>query len=991
MKNSLHKNLLLFLALIFSGVMLAQDVSGSVSDGKSTISGANVVVKGTKIATGTDFDGKFTLKNIGANAVLVISYIGKKTQEVAVSGQKNVEVVLIDDASDLKEIVVIGYGTVKKKDATGAVDQLNSKKFDNVAAASPAELLRGKVAGVQVTNSSGEPGAATTIRIRGTSSLRTGNGPLIVVDGVPLAGGDTTSGGANINLGSSSAKNPLSFLNQNDIESISILKDASSTAIYGSRGASGVIVVTTKKGKGMPQLTFDTSVQISSYKSKFDVMSADRFAQLSPLNDKGSRDYNWKDAILRTAYSKNYDLAYSTSNENSNTRVSFGVSQNEGIIKNTAMNKYTARIYNSTDFLDKILKIETNLSYSNVKDERTLLSDDVGFVGNLMGAALYWNPTRSTKNPDGSYNIVGTTYLNPVQLLDTYSNNSDLNKLLANVTTTFTISKKLKYQFLLGYEVSAGSTASQLLPTIKIDNVATATNPVNNIEYRGQATLNYDQRVNKTIEHNVTYSSKFGKNIDLNAIVGYSYYDYLSSGSFSSGKGYANSQTNLVDNIEGGIPVEFRSNSYKNLSGLQSFFARTSWSLYEKLLVDLTVRRDGTTKAAAGKKYGTFPSVGVGYKIFSNKEGIVNDLKLRVNYGITGDSGFPVNSTIGIIQYNGPDSFNIVNNASANLTWETTTSSGIGVDFTMVKNRLSGSFDYFNRNTTDLILPQVSQSGQPSSTGIKYTNLDAILNNKGFEIGLNYKAINSENLTLDLSGNAAFLSSNITGLKTPVEVGNVAGQGLSDAFVQTIQNDNPLYTYNILDFQGYDANGDSRYRNPDGTIVTGSGSAQKVVSDKQALPKISAGFNATLSYKSLDLTTSFYGAFGHYIYNNTSNALFNKSSFGIRNVTEEVATSVQNTTDSNAPSTKYLEKGDFIRLGNLTLGYKLSGKFLESARIKSARIFVNGSNLFVITNYSGFDPEVDTNKTRNGVPSAGIDYFSYPRSTNFTFGLNLTF
>ena len=991
MKNSLLKSLFMFLTVLFTGFAYSQDVSGTVSDSSGPLPGASVVVKGTNNTASTDLNGKYAIKNAGANAVLVFSYIGLTTQEVAVGSKSVVNVVLKDDQKELKEVVVIGYGSVKKKDATGAVDQISSKQFDNVAAASPAEVLRGKVAGVQVTNSSGEPGAATTIRIRGTSSIRTGNGPLIVVDGVPLAGGDTTSGGADINLGSSSPKNPLSFLNQNDIESISVLKDASSTAIYGSRGANGVIVVTTKKGKGKAQLTFDTSIQVSDYKSKFDVLSADRFAQLSPANDKGSRDYDWKDAILRTAYSKNYDVAYSTSNENSNTRVSIGANQNEGIVKNTAMNKYTARLYNSTEFLDKILKIETNLSYSNVKDERTLLSDNVGFIGNVMGAALYWNPTRSTFNPDGSYNVVGTNYLNPVQLLDTYSNKADLNKILANVTTTLAITKKLKYQFLLGYEVSAARTTSQLLPTIKIDDVATATNPVDNKEYRGQATLNYDQRVNRTIEHNLTYNNKFGENIALNAIAGYSYYDYLSSGSFSTGKGFASSQTNLVDNIEGGIPVEFRSNSYKNLSGLQSFFARTSWSLYEKLLVDLTVRRDGTTKAADGKKYGTFPSVGIGYKLFSNKEGLLNDLKIRANYGITGNSEFPINSTIGIIQYNGPDSFNIVNNANANLTWETTTSSGLGFDFTVIKNRLSGSFDYFNRNTTDLILPQVSQSGQPSSLGIKYTNLDAVLNNKGYEVGLNFKAIDTENLSLDFSGNVAFLNNSISDLKTPVEVGNVAGQGLSDAFVQTIQNDNPLYTYNILDFQGYDANGDSLYKNPDGTIVTGSGSAQKVLTDKQALPKISAGFNATLAYKNLDLTTSFYGAFGHYIYNNTSNALFNKSSFGLRNVTEEVATSVQNTTDSNAPSTKYLEKGDFIRLGNLTLGYTFKGKFLDSARIKSARVFVNGSNLFVITDYSGFDPEVDTNKTRNGVPSAGIDYFSYPRSRNFTFGLNLTF
>jgi len=988
MKNSLQKGLMVFITMLCTSLIYSQDVSGIVTDASGPLPGVSILVKGTNTETQTDFDGRFTIKNVGSNAVLVFSYIGLKSQEVNVAGKSEVKVMMAQDQSQLNEVIVVGYGTVKKKDATGAVDLLSSKKFDNISAISPSELLRGKVAGVQVTTSSGEPGAANSIRIRGNASLRGNNGPLIVVDGVPLAGGDISAGGANMNLGTMTAKDPMSFLNQNDIESMSILKDASSTAIYGARGANGVIIITTKKGKSqVPELTYSTSFTTSSYASDFSVLSTDEFIAATPgqtANHFGGA-FDWEKQVLQTGSTTNNDLSYSSGTEKSNTRISLGMANTDGIVRNTGLDKYTVSLYNSNDFFGDRLKLETRISYSNVKDRRGLITNDTGYIGNLLSAALYWNPTRSVYDDTkpGGYTRVSGDYINPVHLMNSFTNNGDLSKFLGSLTTTIKITNDLKYNMVFGMETSNSIVKQQASPDLDIQDFARATNPADLKEYRGQATVAMDQRVNKTIEHNLTYTKDITKDINLNAIVGYSFYNYSSNGTYVSAKGFAATQTNLLDNMEGGIPTETRTNSYKGLVEMQSVFARVSLALYDKLNLDLTIRRDGSSKAAEDKKYGNFPSLGLGYKLISGKEGLVNDFKLRGNVGKTGNTEFPRNSSVGIIEYNGPDQFNIVNNANSQLTWETTTSYGIGTDFTLFENKLSGSVDYFDKNTTDLIIGIPSTSGQPSPQGIKYTNLPANLINKGTEVTLNYKAINTDDLTWDISGNMAFLSNTIEnlGASNVYNVGAIHGQGLSDAYVQRIQDGYSLYTYYLPEFTGYDANGISQYAD--------AGKAKML--DKQPLPTTTAGLQTSLTYKGFDFSTSFYGNFGHYLFNNTNVALFYKNQLGGKNVTPEVANSVQSTSDANTPSTKYLEKGDFIRWGSLTFGYNVKRDVLERFKIKAARFYVNGSNLLVFTDYSGFDPEVDTNKTLNGIPSAGIDYLSYPKARSFSVGLNVTF
>ncbi|MEY4333317.1 MAG: hypothetical protein RLZZ196_2060 [Bacteroidota bacterium] len=991
MKNSLLKGLMVFLTMLCTSLTYSQDVSGTVSDASGPLPGASVLVKGTTKGAQTDFDGKFTIKNVGSNAVLVISYIGLKTQEVNVAGRSNVNVTLKEDSAELKEVVVIGYGSVKKKDATGAVDQLSAKSFDNVGAPSPADLLRGKVSGVQVTSQSGEPGAGASIRIRGNSSIRSGNGPLIVVDGVPLDGGDVSAGGSDIGLGGSSARNPLNFINQNDIESMTILKDASSTAIYGSRGANGVVVITTKKSKSKEaQLTYSNSFTFSTLASNLKLMNSAQFVANGGANN-GSTGYNWEDAILRSAFSTNHDVAFTKSTENSSTRLSIGASNTEGVVKNTGLDKYTFAFNNSNDFFGGALKVDTKVNYSSLRDQSALISNSAGYIGNLIGTALYWNPTNRLYNTDGTYNVVSNTYINPVQLANAYTDYANTNKLLASIKSTLKINDNLNYQMLFGVETSTSTRKFQLDPTIDIQNVAQATPPGSSTPKFGQAGISGIEKFNKTFEHTLNYNKTFNDNFVFDALAGYSYYQYNASGSDTSAKGFDPKQMNLIDNIEGGLQNEFRASSWKNQVELQSYFGRVNATLYKKLLVTATLRIDGSTKLGANNKYGSFPSVGLGYKVFEDKAGLLNSLKVRANYGITGNQEFAVNSAVARASYGNNGSLNVDTNANADLKWETTTSSGAGVDFALLNNRLTGTVDYFQRDTENLIFPVPSAATQPGPPSPRFVNLPGNLINKGFEVSANYKIIDSEKLTWDIAANASFLSNKMKNFAGFIQAGALHGQGLSGAYAQVVTNNEPIYSYYMYEWRGYDSTGSSIYADASGADASLGLAAKKLVG-KTGLPKMNLGFSTNVTYKNFDAAVSFYGAFGHYLYNNTANAYFFKGAYlGGRNVPLSVATSAQSQGDPNSPSTKFLEKGDFLRMGNLTLGYTFTGASLEKLKIKSARFFVNGQNLLLFTNYSGFDPEVNTDKSLNGVPSAGIDYLSYPRSKAFALGLNVTF
>lgn len=1002
------KKSLLFFVLI--GIMshhafAQQQYTGKVVDDSGLpLPDAYISVNNGASGASTDEVGSFTA-TANAGDSIEVSFPGLATAKRYLTSDTEPIIIKLskDESNELNQVVVMGYGSTTKKDATGAVDAISAKSFDQVSAPSPAQLMRGKVAGVQVASSSGEPGAGVSIRVRGNSSIRSGNDPLIVIDGVPLGGGDVTSGNETGGFGSTGTRNPLNFLNQNDIESISILKDASSTAIYGSRGSNGVILITTKKGsRGEAiSLTYSTSLGVDSYASSFDVMSTNEFSdQVKKLAEKDpskSSDvlkilkggsYNWKDAILRTAYTKNHDLSISGSTKNTNTRVSVGANLQQGILKNTAMDKYTVSFSNQTRLFKNKLKIDSRVLYTGINDQSTLTSTNASFIGNMVGAALYWNPTLNTKNDEGNYNIVSNDYLNPVELLNAYKENSEINKLLANMAATFSITEGLSYKFLYGIETSNARKGIELAPTIDVKKTARVS--VDGEDKRGLAALINDNRLNKTIENTLNYNTKISE-LSIDALAGYSYYQYNSDGNFFSAKGFNEKQTNLLDNLEGvtrSVATAFSTNSYREQSELESYFGRVVLK-YDKILATVTARSDGSTKPGIDNRRGFFPSVGLGYKIVENQEGIVNDLKARLNWGITGNQEFPVNSSLSKSRYNNIN-LEIVTNGNSELKWETTTSYGLGIDYELLGSKISGSVDYFQKNTNDLIFPLQQATTQPGPNTPRFVNLDGMLINNGVEFSVNYNALNTEDINWDVSFNTSYVANVMKDFGASIYAGQLFGQGLSNAFSQIIENDKPIYSYFMYEFAGYDAKGNSQYLDSEGNVV-GLANASLRVLDKQSIPKIYLGFSTSFSYKEFDVSTSFYGAFGHYIYNNTANAYYFRGSFPVKNVPLSTIESGQSSSDPNSPSTKFLEKGDFLRWSNLTVGYNFEKSLLEPLNISSARIYASANNLYVFTSYSGFDPEVNTSNTLNGVPSVGIDYLSYPRSRGYTLGLNLSF
>ncbi len=989
MKN-IYVKALFFLLLHLGVVGYAQLVNGLVTSNDGPLPGATIVIKGTSNGTSTDFDGNFSIQ-ASQGDILVVSYVGFASQEVPVNGDQLTITLAL--GNELDEVVVTGYGTIVKRDATGAVDALGTDSFDLISADSPAQLLRGKVAGVQITSSSGEPGAGVSIRVRGYTSVSSGNEPLIVVDGIPLSGGNTQAGVRGFaDLGEGSPRNPLNFINQNDIENISVLKDASSTAIYGSRGANGVILITTKRAKqnqGVAKVTYSGSVGFSSFaenSSYEDVMSRDQYVANLPSDATSFRQEqgssNWKDTILRSAVTHNHDVTFSTSSDHTSTRLSFGANIQEGIIQKTGLDKFNLSFFNSYDLFNKKLNVQTRALYSDIEDQSHLITNDVGYQGNLIATALYWRPTLSNFTGSGDYTFIAEDYINPKHLLDAFDDSTNTKRLLASVNVSLALTDNLTFKTLYAVDTSNAERTAQLSPLLQLQNSSQN-------GFRGQTGILNNENINKTFENTFNYINSFDK-LDLDILLGYSYYSYYTAGKAFFQTGYNPEQINLIDNLEGGTNTANNSqSSFANEVELQSFYARAVLS-YDKFLATLTYRIDGSSKFGEDSKYGSFPSIGLGYKIFDNASGNINDLKIRANFGITGNQEFEANSAISKARFNNT-SLSISNNANPDLEWEKTTSYGVGLDFSLLDGRLTGSLDYFNKLTKDLIFPIPESATKPGPASPRLINLDGQLENTGVEVALNYNLINKENLTWDVSANASFLSNEITDFPGFIPTGNINGQGLSGAFAQVIANNAPLFNYYIFEFRGYASNGSSLYTQPDGSAGP-LGSAAKILEPElQPLPKTNVGFSTSLTYKQFDFGTTFYGQFGHYIYNNTANAYFFRGAFPTRNLPLSIIESGQSAADPNTPSTKFLEKGDFLRWSNLTIGYTFDSAVSEKINASNLRVYFNANNLAAFTNYTGFDPEVTIDKSRNGVPSAGLDYLAYPRARTYSFGINLTF
>jgi TonB-dependent starch-binding outer membrane protein SusC len=982
--------------LLIAGSFIAnaqqKTITGKVTSDKdgSPVSGASVVGKGSKSGTQTAADGTYSISVANSVTKLVITSIGFGSQEVSIGNSNTANVVLNATTEGLSEVVVIGYGTARKKDLTGSVASIKEKDFNKGVYTSADQLIQGKVAGVQMQNNSGAPGGASTVKIRGASAVTGSGQPLYVIDGVPLDGRSPRPGLGELGLGDSNpGNNALSFLNPSDIASIDVLKDASATAIYGSRAAYGVVLITTKKGvSGQPKIEFGTSIGFSKIAKRIKVLNASEFREalgyygLGNTNDKGS-DVNALNAITRTGVTHNYNLAVSGGNENARFRISMSALDQQGIVRKSGIKKYSANISANFKFLEsKKLGLDINIIPSQYKEDIAPISNNAGSRGSLIGNALQWNPTESLYKADGSINIVNPGDLfNPIAVQEAFTDKSRVTTILASISPYVKIIPGLEYRFLYSINYGTGTRGTTIKPFINLIDV----------NGKGRVRLAQGELSTQQFTHTLSFDKKVTKNLNLNAVAGFEYLKYSNKGNELSGYGQAGS--GLGDyGLEYADYIQFTDPTNRNISSfsdprneLQSYFLRTVFNYKSKYILTGTFRADGSTKFGANNKYGYFPSVAAAWNVSQEKffhVAFINSLKLRGGWGKTGNSEFPSGAAQKRYSFNnGSPSLTVANNANPDLKWQADRQYNIGFDITVLNNRVNITADYFDKKTTALLFP--SEPYVPGAPGgaVKWVNLDGNVVNKGFEFAINSTVFKKKDITIDLGVNATFVKNMVSGLRAPLNTGTLNGQGITGTTAEVIKNGLPINAFFTKNFQGFDAAGFAIYED-DGYTLYYTGNPN---------PKALLGITLSAAYKKLSLTANMNGAFGHKIYNNTLNSVINVGSISNgKNIAVSVLRDPVKESFANplSASSRFLEKGNYLKMANMTLAYAIGN---IGKNVKGLNVYITGQNLFTITKFTGFDPEVNVDKNVNGVPSTGIEYIPYPSARTFTLGFNVGF
>ena len=977
----------LILLIISQAVFAQKQISGKVTDAKdgSPIVGATVQPKGGTSGTSTGSDGSYTLSVGNDVTALVVSYVGFATVEVNIGGKSTVDISLTSTGINLNEVVVVGYGTARRRDLTGAVQSVKPKDFNRGVIISADMAIQGKAAGVMVIANSGQPGGPNTVRIRGTSTIRSGNQPLYVIDGVPLSGSSARPNPISTGLGTTPNTNPINFLNPADIASVEILKDASATSIYGSRGANGVILITTKKGSSSgTNVEANIGVGVSKIMKQLEVLDATEYRSALQKYSSPGGDYGGSvdamDAILRTAFTQNYYAGIGSGNENARYRISVGYLDQQGIVKESGIKKITANFNSSFKLLpNKRLNVDFILLASQVNEDLAPISNDAGFTGSLIGQALQWNPTHPLYKPDGTIwvnNQISATTINPLAMLSAYEGLTQENVVMANIVPSYKFSDNFEYKLQYSLTRRMGKALGEIKRWVNVQDV----------ENKGVAGIfDGDERVTQ-VTNTFSFNKEFSPAFNLNAVAGHEYLKFESLFSGMSGADFTDAGNNHYYNY-----MQYSSQGSRRIFSspsatdeLQSFFGRAIMNFYDKFLVTATFRADGSSRFGENNRYAYFPSIAAAWNIsnenFFKSVSFVNSLKLRVGWGQTGNQEFPAGAALRRFLYTDNGGITQANFENPDLKWETSTTTNLGFDFSMFNSRFFGSFDYFFKKTTDVLFEQ--DVVQPGPAGPKFwVNLPGHITNSGVEIVLNGAIIQGKDFSWNLGTNISFLENELEGLPGFYETGGLHGQGISGTRVQHIVSGHPLNTYYLPIFEGIDkATGQAIYR--------GGDPANNKFYVNSPNPTMLLGITTELQYKKLMLNVGMNGTFGHYLYNNTANTVLPIGNLGTRNIAKTLIETDIKEDASNpiTPSTRYLEKGNYLKMGNATLSYNF-GKLSNTFR--NLTISLTGQNLFVITNFTGFDPEVNTDKSIGGIPSLGIEYTPYPAARTFLLGVSL--
>lgn len=1024
-----RKFFFLMVGLLFSVGLNAQTitVSGVVSDpsGEPLI-GASILAQGTTVGTSTNIDGEYTI-NVAPDATLVVSYVGYDTQNVPVDGRTSINVTMQENSVMLNEVVAIGYGTVKKSDATGSVAVIKPDEIEAGLATSVQDMLVGQTPGVVVTQAGGPEGGGT-IRIRGGSSLNASNDPLIVVDGVPLS-----------NAGMGGLGNSLGMISPENIESMTILKDASATAIYGSRASNGVIIITTKKGKsGKPTVNFAANLYVNTARKTWKVLDANQFRSLlesrgmdAALAATGDANTDWQDEVLRTTVSSDYSLSVGGTAGWLPYHAEISYTNNNGIIKTSKMDRVTMGFNLSPKFFDNHLSVNANVKGYYIRNN----FGDAGALSN----AISFDPTHPVRSNEpivsgnsgfqylynGYYEVHnnGTlndnAALNPMGLLEQRDNHANVYRSNGNLQLDYSLHflPDLHLNLNLGYDVMKSNL---------VDNwAANSATAYKNHEHYGGA-YNFDQyqfRSNTLLNFYLNYKKEVESiysNFDVTA--GYDWQRFYNDGHYTGangnsgyrvspglntptylGKNEAGQQTYGVTINESTIPLLGQNFQNDGVSAdgdyhwadryqLLSFFGRLNYTFKDRYLLTVTVRGDATSRFAKDKRWGVFPAVALGWKInqeawMQGAAGWLSDLKLRLGWGKTGQQeiGKTINymtlyaiASPSVSYPNGTNGWYLpvyARGYNPDLTWETTTSWNAGLDFGFFNNRITGSIEYYKRKTTDL-LAYVAVPAGSSTTNMLNRNIGS-LENYGVEFNIAAKPIVTNDFTWTLSYNVGWNHNEITELTTGVSQLKTGGiSGGNGNTVQIHAEGHPANSFYLFQ-QVYDESGAPL----EGVYVDQNGDGQIDDSDKiinkSPDPKVTMTFGSQFRYKKWDLGFNIRASIGNYVYNNvlSTKAVYNDLfTYGLNNVVENDYYFEQ----PRYMSDYYLRNASFVRCDNITLGYTWDNLLNDKLRL---RLFGAVQNPFVITKYKGVDPEV----------FGGIDNSVYPRATTYSLGLVATF
>ncbi len=971
--NSLFLGLLIY--MLCCGQVIAQTgvVSGTVSsaDDGSMLVGVNIVVKNTDTGTTTNENGAFVLEGVSANDVLVLSYIGYETAEVAVSGRAIIEVTLVSTVIAGEDVVVIGYGTQSRRDVTGAISSLKEGSFTKGTNTDLQSLLQARAPGVVITANNGDIGSEPRIRIRGGTSINASNNPIIVVDGVPvnnssgLPGGFTTGAGAGAD---GTMDNPLGMLNPDDIASIDILKDAASSAIYGARGGNGVILITTKEGRpGELSLTYSASTSSSSITKKLDLMDAAGFksyaSSIGVDIEDGGANTDWQDEILRSAVSTNHNISFSAGTQQTQYRASISYLDQQGILLNSERQRISTRLNVRHTMLDNKLKLGLKVSPSFSNRNNTPYNQRAGYFGGVFTNVLKFNPTYPVKNADGSYYEYATTTIrNPVALLNEISDVGENLRVLTSATAE--------------YELISGLNAKV---TLGLDRESYNRNiyEPNSLPYAasigGQASVQNTQRKNDHFNTTLNYS-----NSSLNVLAGYEFQEFTNSGFGATTKGFVTDAW-LYNNMGGATDFTTAPYSFKNQNRLVSFFGRVAYSMGGKLNVMATLRREGSSRFGDDNKWGVFPSASVGFRV-------TDDIKLRASYGVAGNQeignyrslvtlGSGANAVIGGQLLSGVAANQLAN---PDLKWETTSDINFGVDFALMDNKITGSVDMYSKTTEDMLV-EVNVP-QPAVVTTKLDNVGSV-ENSGLEFFINSVNMSTKDMSWNTSFNFSTNKNNVVSLGKDVEyivTGQVGGAGLSGVQAAIIKPGEPFGTFFGYELSGYDADGQEILSTDGGPL----GDGRRILGSPH--PDYTFGMTNQINFGNIDFSFYIWSVQGNEILNNTRLEYQRPSNpFNNINLFSETADDVNDGLGSEAAvalTDKFIEDGSFIRLQNVTIGYTL-----KTGQFKNLRFYLSADNLITLTDYSGFDPEVST---ISGL-AEGIDYTNYPKAKTISFGINV--